>query len=64
MKILIQNLDDLPAVAPRAVWRELLDCSDLTMRRAELRGDLIASGKINHKLYRKSDILKWLGIQE
>jgi hypothetical protein len=64
MNILIQDLDTLPAVATRAVWRELLDCSDLTMRRAELRGDLIASGKTNHKLYRKPDILKWLGIQE
>jgi hypothetical protein len=63
MNILIPNLDDLPAVATRAVWRELLDCSDLTMRRAELRGDLIASGKTNHKLYRKTDILKWLGIE-
>jgi hypothetical protein len=64
MNILIQDLDEWPAVATRAVWRGLLDCSDLTFRRAELRGDLIASGKTNLKLYKKPDILRWLGIQE
>jgi hypothetical protein len=48
----------------QVVWRELLDCSDLTMRRAELRGDLIASGGVNHKLYTKRAVLQWLNIPE
>jgi hypothetical protein len=41
MKILIQNFDAWPAVAEPAVWRELLDCSHLTMQRAERSGALV-----------------------
>jgi hypothetical protein len=63
MNLRIQNLDDWPYCTTRAGWREILNCSDLTFRRAELKGDLIPSG-VNHKLYTKRAILQWLGIPQ
>ncbi len=40
MKILIQDFDAWPAVAEPAVWRGLLDCTHLTLQRAERSGAL------------------------
>jgi hypothetical protein len=64
MQILIPNLKAWPDVANPAVWCELIDCSLLTMRRAEKSGVLVPAGTKAHKLYTKSAILRWLGIPE
>lgn len=64
MQLLIPKLNDWPDVARATVWRELLDCSALTMRRAERAGTLIPSGTKAHKLYTKKSILRWIGVPE
>lgn len=61
MQILIPNLKDLPDVARAVVWRELIGCSALTMKRA---GTLIPSGTKAQKLYTKKSILAWIGVSE
>jgi hypothetical protein len=64
MQLLIKKLDEWPDVARAKVWRELIGCSPITMRRAERAGALIPSGTQGHKLYTKTAILRWIGVQE
>jgi hypothetical protein len=55
MKILIQNLDDWPVVAEPAVWRELLECTHLTLQRAERSFDSFGNNE-PQSLYPKCNL--------
>jgi hypothetical protein len=61
---LIPKLNDWPDVARASVWRELIGCSLLTLKRAERAGTLIPSGTKAQKLYTKKSILAWIGVSE
>jgi len=54
----------MPDVARASVWRELIGCSALTMKREEGAGTLIPSGTKSQKLYTKKAILRWIGVPE
>jgi hypothetical protein len=63
MNIILKNIKELPDAANAAFWRETIGCSKLTMDRAEKKGALVPSGTKAHKLYMKTNILKWLGVE-
>ena len=55
MKILIQNLDDWPVVAEPAVWRELLECTHITLQKAERSFDSFGNNE-PQSLYPKCNL--------
>ena len=61
----IKNIDELPEVASRARWASIIEVNQSTLWRAEhagqLKGSKTKSGGI---VYRRRDILEWLGINE
>jgi hypothetical protein len=60
----IPSIDKLPDVAQRSEWARLLEVDNSTLYRAEQAGDLKGfkpSGR--SVIYRKTDILKWIGIE-
>jgi len=61
----ITSLKDLPDVAQRKRWAELINRDVATLYRAQRRGDLKASKPDGRTvLITKDAILQWLGIAE